>query len=328
MVTQYASLSAEERLEAAQFVVTHRAIRQAPGPSIGADRLKEHFDAMSEAENKHVYVCYLDERMVGVADVTFDPSIYSKYGYCFIENSLPSGDDRAITALITAALSALPAAMHGVLIIDQITGSPTLPTRFMTICQELGCTQSSIDYISEVALGPDAVTDYSPPAGYQLVHDEQHLTAPQLTGYYELLAEMTTDAPTGTLDLDAEVQTAADQKAFKQSLQADGRTEIATFLLDAHNTVVAFSRAVSDSDTCDSWQQLGTMVAVDKRNNGLGRLVKEVNLSRIAQRSPDGPRLRTTVDADNHGMLALNSAFGFKTVGAEILTLAPRLTTP
>lgn len=323
-IENYETLSLEAQQEVAQYVVERRAYRQAPGPSIGADRIKSHFGGMSLADNKHVWACFHEEKLVGVADVTFDPSVYSKYGYTFIENSLPIGDDRAITTLIDASLAVMPESMVGVLVIDQVTGEPTLPTRMMSVCHEMGSDKYSVDYMSETALAAMSLNEPQPPVGYTIVEDEEHLSEAQLSEYYELLAVMSGDAPTGTLDIEAEVQTEADRASFKESLFSDGRSEVATFLLEESGSVVGFSRAASDSASLDSWQQLGTMVAVEHRGKGLGRVVKEVNLSRIKNCSPAEACVRTTVDKDNHGMLALNAKFGFRTVGAEILSLAAR----
>lgn len=135
-----------------------------------------------------------------------------------------------------------------------------------------------------------------------------------LASYVALDAKVSTDAPTGDLDIEPD---AVDLPAFRElerTIAAQGRITHAAVALDETGPVVAYSSAATTRQEPGRCYQWGTLVERVHRGHRLGLAVKVANL-RLLQREQPELRSMTTFNAEaNTHMVGINERLGFRPV--------------
>ncbi len=144
-------------------------------------------------------------------------------------------------------------------------------------------------------------------------------TVPQ--EYHARLADvwsrMSTDAPSGDLDVPPETWDAARVAThLERAAHASQQVFVAAAEHVPTGELVAFTVAeIPDFDVVDFGFQADTLVVREHRGKRLGMLVKAANLLEIVARRPKIRRLHTDNAEENRYMLAINEALGFRGVG-------------
>jgi len=129
---------------------------------------------------------------------------------------------------------------------------------------------------------------------------------------------MSTDVPSGALDIEEETWDAARVARSDQLGIAKGRTPL--FSVARHRgsgELVAYTLIESpDRKPATAWQE-DTLVRADHRGHRLGTLVKTANLDQLVRLRPQVERVHTWNADENQWMLAINVALGFAPASAE-----------
>ena len=177
------------------------------------------------------------------------------------------------------------------------------------------CIGLPLDPSHESALRrhPDAA-----PAGYSL-----HTWGDRWPDHYiedrcELGRRMSTDVPTGELELDEEVWDIARVRALEAGLLAQNRAKVTTAARhDETGLLVAFTEIAVPLGAPESAWQHDTLVMREHRGHRLGFAVKVANLWAVAERHPEVRRINTWNAADNEHMIAVNDAIGFEVTASS-----------
>lgn len=128
-----------------------------------------------------------------------------------------------------------------------------------------------------------------------------------------LMARMSTDAPSGELELEPEVWD-ADRVGEQDRVRVEaGQTSLTTVAQHVGTgDLVAYTVIVQPSDKPRMASQEDTLVHAGHRGHRLGMLAKTLNLRLLADRFPGVARLHTWNAGENEHMLAINVALGFR----------------
>jgi GNAT superfamily N-acetyltransferase len=127
---------------------------------------------------------------------------------------------------------------------------------------------------------------------------------------------MSTDAPSGEVDLEAEDWDAGRVTRMLETLHAQGRRFLETVAVHRPTGhVVAFTDLVVPRHAPDMALQWDTLVVGEHRGQRLGQLVKAANLRALRRELPDVAWLCTWNAESNEPMLRVNRAMGFRPVG-------------
>ncbi len=153
-------------------------------------------------------------------------------------------------------------------------------------------------------------------AGYDTVTWSGPTPAEHRHAMRSLNERMSTDAPSGGLDLEPETWSDERLAAFERQ-QADGGRTIRTAAARqiATGELVGFTTLFVGSG--DVARQHDTLVTREHRGHALGMLLKLANLVQLREHHPTHPRVRTTNAEENRPMLAVNEAVGFSPVAFE-----------
>ncbi len=136
-----------------------------------------------------------------------------------------------------------------------------------------------------------------------------------------LETRMSTDAPSGDLDVTEDPWDAARVRTAEEQIHERGqRYVLAAAEHVATGTLAGFSMAtypVGDRDDDRPAYQEDTLVLREHRGHRLGMLVKTSMLAELARRSPRTRRLHTWNAEENAPMLAINVALGFRPAGVD-----------
>jgi GNAT superfamily N-acetyltransferase len=181
--------------------------------------------------------------------------------------------------------------------------------------------QRALDEISrslEVAEIPDGgisaledeATRHS--AGYELVQWVGRCPDDIVDDLAVLTGRMTTDAPMGDLDWEAEAWDRARYRDAEERTIRLGRSWVTTAARHvATGRVVAYSDIGWTGEHVTAFQWM-TIVAPEHRGRRLGLLVKAANLQRLLQEAPQIQRVITWNAESNAHMIAINEALGFR----------------
>ncbi|HWJ84747.1 MAG TPA: GNAT family N-acetyltransferase, partial [Cellulomonas sp.] len=133
-----------------------------------------------------------------------------------------------------------------------------------------------------------------------------------------LMARMSTDAPSGAVDIDEEPWDAERVRAFcEQAAYASQHLTITAAEHVPSRTLAAYTVLDCPMGQVPFAFQEDTLVHADHRGRRLGMLVKAANLRALRERHPWVARVHTTNAQENEFMLAINVALGFRPAGVH-----------
>lgn len=134
-----------------------------------------------------------------------------------------------------------------------------------------------------------------------------------LEGMAALMARMSTDAPSGELEIDPE-DWDADRVAERDRVTVEmGRLSLTVAAEHvASGELVAYTVLDQPRDKPRVAYQEDTLVRIGHRGHRLGMLVKALNLQQLRAHAPDVERVHTWNAGENAHMLAINVALGFR----------------
>jgi GNAT superfamily N-acetyltransferase len=137
-------------------------------------------------------------------------------------------------------------------------------------------------------------------------------------GYAALVARMSTDAPSGDLDIEPEVWDADRVRQVERLYAALGRVPHASVARRGSDGVlVGYSEVLTKIHDPDNVFQQGTLVVREDRGHRLGMLVKLATLDRLRAAAPAARWLYTANAEENRWMVAINDALGFRVAAYE-----------
>ncbi|GAA1139733.1 GNAT family N-acetyltransferase [Ornithinicoccus hortensis] len=137
-------------------------------------------------------------------------------------------------------------------------------------------------------------------------------------GMADLMARMSTDVPSGDLELEPEEWDAERVATGDRVAAALGRRKVTSIAREvATGQPVAYTEFVQPGDKPQVAYQEDTLVHAGHRGHRLGMLVKAANLAVLARELPDVARVHTWNATENAHMLAINHALGFTDRSAE-----------
>lgn len=158
----------------------------------------------------------------------------------------------------------------------------------------------------------------APADGYVVEWAEGALPEAWLDDRAVLTARMSTDAPSGDLDLAEEVWDADRVRASVGAELAAGRWRVEAVARHLRSgRLVGYTQVAVSPDTPALAYQEDTLVINEHRGHGLGARMKAVTAAVLRERRPEVTPVRTWNATTNEHMLAVNRAMGFRPVAFD-----------
>jgi GNAT superfamily N-acetyltransferase len=285
----------------------------------------------NEYEPKRVFVARVDGRIVGRAEHELQSGDDVRSAWLHAE-VLPEFRRRGIGAALYDTVAGVAIAdgravlqawaLHGTAAGDRIdspTGFGSIPvnddaTRFATA---RGYSLAQVDRMSRLPL-PAQVPPMEPPTGYDLEAWEGPTPESRLADLAMMQSRMSTDAPLGEVEYEAEVWDEDRVRDLDARRAAEGRRYLTTAVRHiASDSLVGFTELNVPVEAHRPVFNHNTLVVAEHRGHRLGMLVKLANLRFLQETAPGHPAIYTWNAEENRHMLDVNEAMGFVPVGYE-----------
>jgi GNAT superfamily N-acetyltransferase len=120
------------------------------------------------------------------------------------------------------------------------------------------------------------------------------------------------EAPSGDLEVEAAQETVAELAVQDRWVVDSGRTRVASYAVDQHDTVVAYAVGAVSNEHHQHVDQWGTLVHPAHRGHRLGLAVKCAQLRTLSDTFAHKAFVETTNAETNAHMVAINQALGFE----------------
>ncbi|MCW2832791.1 MAG: hypothetical protein JWN68_744 [Nocardioides sp.] len=151
--------------------------------------------------------------------------------------------------------------------------------------------------------------------GYELRSFAGAVPDDLVEGWTVLLGALSTEAPTGDLDLEPEAISVEAHREAEDVVRRQGRSKYNTVAVDLRGAVVAYTDLATTIHEPGRAYQWGTLVRRADRGHRLGLAVKVANLRLLQQERPDIERVITWNAESNSHMVEVNERLGFRAVG-------------
>lgn len=146
--------------------------------------------------------------------------------------------------------------------------------------------------------------------GYRLETFSGRVPDAWAADYVRLDASIATDAPSGTLEVEAGTTDLASFREHEERLARQGRTTYSAVALFGEEVVGYTVASVPRPDPSRGFQW-GTLVAKEHRGHRLGLALKVVNLQQIQAQEPGMRSIVTWNAEENEQMIGVNDQIGF-----------------
>jgi GNAT superfamily N-acetyltransferase len=150
--------------------------------------------------------------------------------------------------------------------------------------------------------------------GYAISTYVDHIPQELLPSLCHVMNQLSLDAPSGDIELEAEATT-PETLLHRQGLLSDmGVAVYWTLATDATGETVAYTSLAVPEEPPDLVNQWGTLVLRGHRGHRLGLAVKVANLAAMQAAHPERSRVSTQNAETNAAMVAINETLGFRAV--------------
>lgn len=134
-------------------------------------------------------------------------------------------------------------------------------------------------------------------------------------GYAAAVSHLSTDAPSGDRETDAETWD-ADRIRYRERMKADAGVTMAVTAIRHRPTgdLVAYNEIQVLADRTRPSENIGTLVVREHRGKRLGTVVKALGILKWRAVVPESPLIQTFNAEENRPMLDVNEAIGFRPV--------------
>jgi GNAT superfamily N-acetyltransferase len=150
--------------------------------------------------------------------------------------------------------------------------------------------------------------------GYRVETHVGDLPERIVAGFCEVTNQLAVDAPTGSIDFEAEAMTPEIWRGREAAFKEQQRTLFNTIALDAHGTVVGVTTLVVPDLDPTKLFQWATLVQRDHRGHRLGLALKARNLLEVQRAHPERQVVHTCNEETNGPMVGINERMGFRPV--------------
>lgn len=294
---------------------------------------KGSFRAANDSAEQHAVAATEDGAIVGVNQVVL-PLLDNKH-LAFVEPLVPPQHrGRGVGTALLDFATRLAAGTGR----DTLMGEVNIPlcaeesegSRFMA---SRGYTPaiSELHRILDVPLPADRLdeldADAAPHHGdYLLVSWDDVVPDEFVAGFCALQAAFNDEAPSGDLDIEAEVWNEARVRNGEDRARLQGRRWCRTAALASDGSMVALTELMTTDGIPGRGNQSGTLVLRAHRGHRLGLATKVENQRRFQARFPDVRAVHSWNAEENAHMVAINELLGFRPV-ERLVEMQRRLTT-
>jgi GNAT superfamily N-acetyltransferase/RimJ/RimL family protein N-acetyltransferase len=132
--------------------------------------------------------------------------------------------------------------------------------------------------------------------------------------YAAMTASLTTEAPTGELELEPETSDVGAFRDYEELMARQGRTRHTTLAFAPDGTLAGYTELVSTIHEPGRIYQWGTLVPGAHRGHRLGLALKVANLRFLQELQPDAHSVTTWNAEVNSHMIGVNELLGFRPV--------------
>lgn len=132
--------------------------------------------------------------------------------------------------------------------------------------------------------------------------------------YAAMTATLTTEAPSGELEIEAETADVGEFRGYEELMEAQGRTRHTTLAFAPDEELAGYTELVSTIHEPGRVYQWGTLVPTAHRGHRLGLALKVANLRFLQEQQPDATSVTTWNAEVNSHMIGVNELLGFRPV--------------